>query len=951
MRDLLTFVVSGLAGGSTYALLALGLVLIHNSSRILNAAQGEIGAFATFLVAGLAMSHDWPWPIAVAVGLASGGFISLATARVLLSRTSSGRLPPLVGTIALLSLLVIVEARYLGSAREFPSPLHGAGLTIGGLVLTPTRLLIIGTVAVASVAMWALIERTPIGLATRASADNRFAATIVGLDPKRVELFTWLLAGVLGALAGTLLGWNNQSIAPGFLTVALPQAFTAAILGGMTSAPGAITGGLAIGVIESLTRKYFGATPGSPEAVVFSILFLVLLLRPQGLFTRKTRRLATEGNESLVALDHLTSIPRPPRVSQRTLGATPLAITALAAVGAAMTISEPTAYKLAILPIFGILALSLNGLIATTGQVSLGHVGLFGLGSFGTAVAATTWGLPTPIALLAGPALSAVVALLLGIAALRVGGLYLTVLTLAFTVMLGAYIFPMPTFSRGGAGISVSRDVFAGLDLSDESVFLAFCVMALGLIWIADRRALGSPFGRAAIALRENEVAAAARGVHAPVIKVLAFVLSGAGAGLAGSLFAYRQGIVVSSAFPLSMTFSLVLYVVLGGLGSRLGVVIVTSLFTWTTFYGTSGSSDFLMLGGAGLIVLTIGRYPRGMGGLLRSLRYRIRATSSTGASRADTSMTASDTSATSINAATSAPNEASTKGVHRSRGERLIVHLPSGAEFEPSLLGARDLSISFGSLPALSEVSIDVGPAEIVGIIGPNGAGKTTLFNLLSGFSVPDSGAVWFAGHRVDHLSAASRSEWGMGRTFQQGGLWPSETVLGNLLMAQHLHVRPASVIGFIALGAKQWRLEWRRRQVAEQVLEILGLSNLANEPVRNLSYGTRKLLELGCALVTRPRILLLDEPAAGMSEAEVTWLAGVIGGIRRELDVAVLVIEHHVPLVRQVADRVYVLNFGNVLAAGTPEEVTTNPAVIEAYLGKQGTAASRSIASSNPS
>lgn len=943
MRDLLTFVVSGLAGGSTYALLALGLVLIHNSSRILNAAQGEIGAFATFLVAGLAISHDWPWPFAVVLGIAAGGLLSLGTARVLLNRTSGGRLPPLVGTIALLSLLVIVEARYLGGAREFPSPLTGTGITIGGLVLTPTRLLVIGTVALTSVVMWALIERTSLGLAIRAGADNRVAATVVGLDPKRVELLTWLLAGVLGAMAGILLGWNNQSIAPGYLTVALPQAFTAAILGGMRSAPGAIVGGLAIGVIESLARKYLGSVPGSPEAIVFAILFLVLLVRPQGIFSRKARRLSTEGNESLVALDALVAIPRRPVLSQRTLGAVPLSVTVVAAVAAAVLIAEPDAYKLAILPIFGILALSLNGLIATTGQVSLGHVGLFGLGSFGTAVAATTWGLPFPLALLAGPLVGALVALVLGVAALRVGGLHLSVLTLAFTVMLGAYIFPMSFFSRGGAGISVSREQLVGLDLTNESVFLAFTIVALGVIWIADRRALGSPFGRAAIALRENEVAAAARGVHAPVIKVLAFTLSGAGAGLAGALFAYRQGIVVSSAFPLGMTFSLVLYVVLGGLGSRLGVVIITALFTWTTFYGSSGSSDFLVLGGAGLVVLTVGRYPKGLGGLLRLSVGRL-------ALARRGSGTAQSGEVDEVNFL-HAPSDSVGRADHGAdRRQNLLVRMPDGATWEPSLLGARELSISFGSLPALADVSLDVGPGEIVGVIGPNGAGKTTLFNLLSGFSTPDHGEVWFAGHRIDHLSAASRAEWGMARTFQQGGLWLSETVLGNLLMAQHLHVRPASVIGFIAMGANQWGLEWRRRQVAEQVLDILGLANLRDQPVGTLSYGTRKLLELGCALLTRPRILLLDEPAAGMSEDEVNWLAGVISGIRRELDVAVLVIEHHVPLVRQVADRVYVLNFGHVLASGFPDEVTANPAVIEAYLGSQGTAAGRTIAAGTP-
>jgi len=251
------------------------------------------------------------------------------------------------------------------------------------------------------------------------------------------------------------------------------------------------------------------------------------------------------------------------------------------------------------------------------------------------------------------------------------------------------------------------------------------------------------------------------------------------------------------------------------------------------------------------------------------------------------------------------------------------------------SLLAAEDLTVRFAGLTALDDVSIRVERGQIAAVIGPNGAGKTTLFNCISGFVVPNAGHVALDGRRVDHLSPAQRAGAGLGRTFQQGGLWLSETVLGNLLVAQHLTVATWSIPSLLALGGDGRSSEADRRRMAEEVLAVLGLERYAHVPVRSLPYGSRKVLELGCALASRPAVLMLDEPAAGMGPEEGAWLASVISGIRAQLGVALLVIEHHVPLVKQVADVVYVLNFGRVLTAGTADEVTRDPAVLEAYLG----------------
>lgn len=934
MRDLLPFVVSGLVGGASYALLALGLVLINKNTRILSFAHGEIGTFSTFVLASLALSYGWPWPVAIVVGMAVGSALGLGTRTVLLARGTAGRLPPLVGTIAMLSLLAVLEARYFKQPRDFPAPIHGSVLLpqwLGHFHISYVQILIIVAVGVICAGLWYLIERTNVGLMIRASADNATAARIVGLKPGRIEAVTWTLAGGLAALSGLFIGWTQQRIAAAFLTVYLLRAFTAAIVGGLTSLPGAIIGGVVIGVAESLTRKVWGQVPGSPEMVVFLILFLTLLLRPQGLFARRSRVLATEGSESLVALDPLASVPRraPLSARDRTIRAVPLAVAAAVVVVGWFMVSEPLAYRLSIAPIFAIVALGLNSLVAGTGQLSLGHVGLMGLGAFMSAVAASSWHLPFALAVLVGPVATAAVALLLGTAALRVRGLYLAVMTMGFAVVMEAFVFPRPVFAHGGAGIALDRPHFWFVDLHGERAFLVFALVMMAAVWSADRRVLASPLGRAWLALRDNETAAAARGVRGSVLKVVAFTLSGFWAGLAGALFGYRQGLLSATQFPFLLSFTVLLYVVLGGIGSRGGVALVAGSFAFATTFARGGGllNDFLLIAGAAGVVLTIGHHPEGMGGQVRHGIQKVRARRE----RREPDPTTEPEMAPDVGAAVVGP--AVIEGA-------VGLNRPAPHRTGPPLLELSELSVQFSGLKALNEVSLTVDREQIVAVIGPNGAGKTTLFNVISGFVIPTTGDVRFRGRSVARLSPPARAAAGLGRTFQQGGLWPSETVRANLMIAQHLTVDSWSTASVLAIGPGQHRRERERRLMADEILAILGLSAVADRPVGSLPYGNRKVLELGCALVSQPSLLLLDEPAAGMNTEESAWLAGVISGIRDELAVALLVIEHHVPLVKRVADMVYVLNMGELLASGPPEQVSSDPRVLEAYLGSESDA-----------
>ena len=250
------------------------------------------------------------------------------------------------------------------------------------------------------------------------------------------------------------------------------------------------------------------------------------------------------------------------------------------------------------------------------------------------------------------------------------------------------------------------------------------------------------------------------------------------------------------------------------------------------------------------------------------------------------------------------------------------------------SVLEVSDLSIRFGGLQALQDVTLEVNEFEIVGLIGPNGAGKTTAFNCITGFYAADTGRVVYRGQDVTKMPPHKKAAMGFGRTFQNVGMVKSSTVLENLKTAQHARVRydvASGLLGGARVAAEERVLEAK----SDAILEMLGLTEIRGQRVGGLSYGTLKLLELGCALATEPDILLLDEPSSGMGPEESHELGDRLLALRKAFGLTMLLIEHHVPLVLNVCDHVYVLNFGRLLAEGAPTVIQTHPEVVAAYLG----------------
>ena len=249
-------------------------------------------------------------------------------------------------------------------------------------------------------------------------------------------------------------------------------------------------------------------------------------------------------------------------------------------------------------------------------------------------------------------------------------------------------------------------------------------------------------------------------------------------------------------------------------------------------------------------------------------------------------------------------------------------------------MLSVKGLSIRFGGLNALTDLNLEVGEWEIVGLIGPNGAGKTTAFNCITGVYRPTAGHVFFKGREVTALPTHRRAALGMGRTFQNVGMVKTASALENLRTAQHLKAGYPALSGILGTGTVMSE-ERAITARADALLDLLGLSEVRDSIVSSLPYGVQKLLELGCALATEPSLLLLDEPSSGMGPEEAHQLGQRLSTVRDQFGLTMLLIEHHVPLVTSLCDHVYVLNFGQLLVEGPPDFVRSHPEVVTAYLG----------------
>ncbi|HZQ87179.1 MAG TPA: branched-chain amino acid ABC transporter ATP-binding protein/permease [Acidimicrobiales bacterium] len=572
-----------------------------------------------------------------------------------------------------------------------------------------------------------------------------------------------------------------------------------------------------------------------------------------------------------------------------------------------------------------IAALSLDVLVGRTGQLSLAHAAFLGIGAFAT-VNVGGRGAPWPIALLGGAAVTAVVATIAGLPSLRIRGLQIAIVTLALQYATEQYVFKNQTLTA--ATQSLDRP---SLIRTDASLYF-FAVVLLGVVLLVRRRVSVTRTGRALLAVRDVEARAPAFGVEPGPTKLLAYTLSGAMVGLAGALLAFKNApgtLTSTDPFVLLQSLLLVAIVIVGGAGSGPGIVAaaffiagVPQLFNTVTVPFTHVHVKlgvYAPLVSAFFLVVSIVLQPTGIGGVVRDLFERLR--------RRGTEPPSPRPRLVDLGEASHAA--ADLRQVPRSLALRMPVR---------ALLEAEHVTVQYGGVTALSDVTLEVRRGEIVGLIGANGAGKSTFFNAASGFA-PTTGSIRYRGVELLDNPPSKRTSYGLARTFQDMGLVRAETVKENVLLAQTWLARYPAAAGLLALGATIGsERELRRR--ADVALELFGLDHLSGERLGDLPYGTMRIVEIASAVAAGPDLLLLDEATAGLGPEEAHALGDRFLALRDQLGLTLVVIEHHVPLIARVCDYCYCLESGALIAEGTPAFVTAQPRVVESFLGRAAAA-----------
>lgn len=925
----------GFIDGLSIGLLALGIVLIYRSNRVINFAVGAMGALSAALLALLVVKYHWNyWPAVLVALVAGGAFAAACEATVITRLFRAPRVILLVATIGIAQLALAAQTALphidANIDTPYPTAVSGTWHVLGVRVRGAELSVLVAVPALMLLLTW-FLTRTNIGKAVRAAAANPERARLSAINPKLLSTLVWTIGGVVSAVSIVLLAGTSGSVT-GLTTIGpntLSRVLAAALIARMVSFPRALVAGIAIGIVDALVKYNAPTQTGLTDALLFVVVVVVTWLI--------ARRESADDDASFSFAPRVKPIPERlrgiwwVRALPRLIGAVAFAT----AIALPFVVTAPSRHFLyARMLLLAIVALSLVVLTGWGGQVSLGQAAFAGLGAlayaalvnghslglgYGTHRVEINFPTVSPIvALLAVTAVGAALAALIGAGALRVRGLLLAVVTYVFALAAQQYVFQRPFLSGGTSGsVFAERPIVGGLDLASQRNFYFVALVALVLSMLLVARLRRSGVGRSMIGVRDNAHSAAAYTVSPAREKLQAFALAGGMAAFGGALLgALLSTISINEVFTVGDSLQAVSIAVIGGVGSVAGPILGSLWVVGLPAFWPSSTLVPLLTSSLGLLVLLM-YFP---GGLVQ-IGYSMRDALFAWLDRR-------------LPETVAAPKSTAVPRAHRAR--------PVDVASPTDVLRTDRVTVRFGGRVAVDDVSLRVGEREVVGLIGTNGAGKTTLMNAIGGF-LPSTGRVELLGADVTRLAPARRARRGLGRTFQAARLFPDLTVRETVqvaLEARH-RTRFSTTALFLPHGFRTDRVQ---RSEADEIINFLGLDRYADRFIAELSTGTRRIVELAALLALDARVLCLDEPTAGVAQRETEAFGPLLLRIRDELDASLLVIEHDMPFIMGITDRVYCLEAGRVIADGTPSELREDAAVIASYLGTDQRAIQRS-------
>ena len=900
MTDFLQFALIGLGAGATYALFAQGAVLIYRGSGLVNFAHGALGmlsAYITFVT--LVGDHDWPvWP-AIAAGILASVVVALLFQRVFLRfLRDAAAIVRLIATLGLLAVVqAAVELKYGNANTVVDQFLPDDTFRWGDVRVQEARLYIIAIAIIITIALWLFTRYTRTGLAITATAQNERAVRTLGWSPENLSSLTWVvgaaLAGAAGILAAPLSGLSPTT----FTIVVTIAGLAAALLGGFNSFPLTLVGGLIVGLGESLATLYKSDIQdflsqsnitGLNRAAPFAVILAVVVIGGRGLPLRSH------------VTDHL------PRLGTGQINWRGL----LVAAGITLVLlfgvfDDAWARGLYVSLAAGVMVLSIVVLTGYAGQLSLAQWALGGIGALiaGQFVRAAHW--PMELSILMGILLTIPVGVLFALPALRTRGVNLAVVTLGLGFTVFEMVFNNQQYIGGllDGGTRIGPPKLFGIEVdarSNPHRWALVSLIALVLIGLMVANLRRSRTGRRLLAVRTNERAAASLGISVFGVKLYAFAVAAGIAAVAGILTGFQNQVVTYERFNVFNSINSVGHAVIGGLG-----YVISAAFAAPNAVGGLGTritEDLLhihdwdvLIGGLILLLILIANQD-GVGDVMaHEIGPKLRR----------------------IGLGSQPPK---------------VEPLPAATieTVPPQSLDITNLTVRFGAVTAVDDVSFAVNPGEVVGLIGPNGAGKTTIIDAVTGFVRPSAGSLSIDGRPIDRGSATMRARAGLRRSFQSLELFEDITVEQNIRAGADR-------------GARWWTwvtdLFWPGRHdlapTAVAAIHEFDLEPHLRQLPGELPYGKRRLVGIARAVASGPSIIMLDEPAAGLDEVESRELATLIRRLAHDRGMGVLLVEHDVGLVMSTCDRIVVIDFGQVIASGTPDEVRHDPAVLAAYLG----------------